>query len=314
MMMPLFKKNLVILVCVLFAATSCISDSDGGSGGEVADANLDAEQTSDVGQPDSDNDDTGDDTDTSVDAAPDAAPDAEPDTNDDPECRAGEAYCDNQCTDILESTENCGGCGQSCPTWNASCVDGSCICDTASNPNLVYCVNDGFCIDPTLDPDNCGTCGNVCGDAEVCYEGACKTRPELVTEFTNAHRSTPTNCGTEGSFPSAGPLQLDFELSKAAQVHAVDMKENEFFDHTGSDGSDFSMRIGRTNYMGNPVGENIAAGQTSSQEVVDGWVDSDGHCANIMNANATKIGVGYIEHPNPGPDGYQTYWVQVFGN
>jgi hypothetical protein len=297
-----FKKYLIALVCVVFVAAACSDDDDsnnGGTGGTLTDAASDADQTGDgTSQTDGDNNS-------------DAGSDAEQDTEPDPECGEGQAYCDNACVDTLESTEHCGGCGNTCPSWNATCDQGTCLCNT---DDLTYCENDGFCVDTKLDPSNCGVCGNVCSSIEVCDEGACKTRPELVTEWTNTARSTPTNCGAEGQFPAAAPLQLDTELSKAAQAHAEDMRDNDFLDHTGSDDSDFVMRIERTNYQGQPLGENIAAGYNTSQEVVEGWVGSDGHCAGLMNSDATRIGVGYADEEEPGPDDMRTYWVQVFGN
>jgi len=103
-------------------------------------------------------------------------------------------------------------------------------------------------------------------------------------------------------------LVLDDNLNLAAQAHAADMSTNSFFSHTGSDGSNFVQRIGRTAFAGTPIGENIAAGQRSAADVVAGWVESDGHCRNLMNPQATKIGIGYT---TGGP--YGTLWVQVFG-
>jgi hypothetical protein len=292
------KTYLIALVCVVFATAACSDDqnSNNGTSNTLADASSDADQAGDGGP-------GGDST------SADAEQDAEEDTGPLPECDEGQAYCGSACVDTLESTKHCGGCGNTCPAWNATCQQGSCICDT---DNLTYCVNDGFCIDTDLDPSNCGECATTCDTAEVCDGGACKTRPQLVTEATNIHRSTPTDCGAEGSFAAAAPLQLNTELSKAAQAHAEDMRAGDFLDHTGSDGSDFVTRIERTNFEGSPRGENIASGYKSSQEVVDAWVDSDGHCAGLMNPDATKIGVGYAYEADAGPDDQKTYWVQVF--
>lgn len=281
------KRYLIALMCVVFVAAACSDDDDSnnGRGGLLTDAG-DADE--------------GDGT-----SGTDAGADAEEDVYT-PECDEGKAYCDYECRDIMASTEHCGGCGKTCPSWNATCEQGTCLCD---DENYTYC--DGFCVDTGIDPVNCGGCGTVCSDAEVCHAGACKTLPERVTEETNVARSTATDCGEYGVIPAVGALTLDPELSKAAQAHADDMAANAFLGHEGSDGSDFVARVERTNYQGQPVGENVAGGQSTAAEVVTGWVDSDGHCRNIMNGDATKIGIGYAESDNP--DGYPTYWVQVFG-
>ncbi|QDG53361.1 hypothetical protein FIV42_22210 [Persicimonas caeni] len=290
------KRYLIALMCLAFVAAACSDDDDngGGGGGALTDAST------------SDTDQTSDGTSNTDGSTSDAGADVEEDIEV-PECGEGEAYCDYECRDILASTQHCGGCGMTCPSWNATCDQGNCICDDDS---YTYC--DGFCVDTQVDRVNCGSCGNTCAEGDVCNAGECKSIPMRVTEETNAARSTPTDCGQYGTIDAVGPLVLDPELSKAAQAHAEDMVANNFLGHEGSDGSDFAERIRRTNYTGNPVGENVAGGQRSSEEVVAGWVDSDGHCRNIMNGQATRIGVGYAEGNNNTQ--YPTYWVQVFGN
>ncbi len=269
------SKWLAALLCLTVLLPACSSDQNNG--------NHAANQTSDA-----------------------SASDAAQDTYN--PCDGGLGYCDDKCVDLMSSTQNCGACGATCPSWNATCEQGTCICD---NDSYTYC--GGFCIDTGSDPDNCGRCGNVCADDEVCHNGECKTRAWRVTEETNTVRSTPTDCDTEGFFQAAGPLTLNAELSKAAQAHADDMAAHSFLEHAGSDGSTFDERIRRTDFEGQPLGENIAGGQRSPEEVVAKWVDSDGHCANLMNPEATKIGVGYATSDHPGPDGFPTYWVQEFG-
>lgn len=291
----ILKRYLIALMCLVFVAAACSDDDDSnnGRGGLLTDAGADGDQASDA--------DEGDGT-----SNTDGGADTEEDVYT-PECNEGEAYCDYECRDIMASTEHCGGCGQTCPSWNATCEQGSCICE---DENYTYC--DGFCVDTAIDPVNCGACGTVCGDGEVCHDSECKTVPERVVEETNAARATPTDCGQYGTIPAAQALVLDPELSKAAQVHAEDMAANDFMAHEGSDGSDFVVRIERTNFQGQPLGENVAAGQQSAAEVVAAWVDSDGHCRNIMNGEATKIGVGYALTDRTDGDTRPPYWVQVF--
>jgi uncharacterized protein YkwD len=127
-----------------------------------------------------------------------------------------------------------------------------------------------------------------------------------VIQALNDHRSTDSNCGTYGDFAAVSPVQGDPLLHQAAQRHADDMSDNNFFDHTGSDDSNFSQRISESGYSGWPVGENIAAGGSDPASVMQRWMDSDGHCRNNMNGSATYVGVGYAYNPS---SRYGTYWV-----
>jgi uncharacterized protein YkwD len=93
------------------------------------------------------------------------------------------------------------------------------------------------------------------------------------------------------------------QLAKAAFDHSVDMKTNNYFSHTGLDNSDPGQRITAAGYTWHAYGENIANGYTSEQAVIDGWLNSEGHCRNMMNADFKDMGVGR--------DG--NYWTQEFG-
>lgn len=93
------------------------------------------------------------------------------------------------------------------------------------------------------------------------------------------------------------------ELAVAAQLHAEDMAANGYFDHTSQDGRNFSQRAEEAGYDAFPRGENIAAGQTTPEGVMDSWMNSDGHRANILSGDSNEIGVGFAEN----------HWVQVFG-
>jgi uncharacterized protein YkwD len=220
-------------------------------------------------------------------------------------CPDGQTLCGDQCVDTSNNDRHCGECnavcnvGQSCSGGQCSCPQGKSLCD-------------GSCIDTTSDPANCGGCGNTCATGEICKQSKCETDPKVATVIseTNNTRSTTTDCGTEGTKSAAPALTGSTELHRAAQAHADDMAMNDFVGHTGSDGSDFVTRINRTNFSGYPVAENVAGGQTSATQVVQGWVDSDGHCKNIMLQRATHIGVGVAYNMN---STYGWYWVQVFG-
>jgi uncharacterized protein YkwD len=132
---------------------------------------------------------------------------------------------------------------------------------------------------------------------------AAATFPDEVIRLTNVARAG-------NGLPALTPHN---QLARAAQNHAIDMGENDFFSHTGLDGSTPTSRSAEEGYTGG-AGENIAAGQTTPAAVVDGWLNSPGHRANILNADYQAIGVGYhFQSPDGGSLPYEHYWVQVFG-
>ena len=132
-----------------------------------------------------------------------------------------------------------------------------------------------------------------------------------VLVLTNEVRARGANCDTEGSFGPVPALTMNAELRCSARLHSLDMGQNDYFSHYSQDGTDAGQRMQAAGYAPRALGENIAAGQTSPQEVVDGWVDSDGHCANIMQSAFTELGVGYYEQGS-GWTGARM-WTQNFG-
>ncbi len=124
------------------------------------------------------------------------------------------------------------------------------------------------------------------------------TTPDAVRErviaLTNAQRA-------KYGLPT---LVADALLMRTAQAHAEDMKNNGYFDHTDLQGGAPWDRTRAAGYPLASVGENIAMGQRSPNEVMNSWMDSDGHRANILNGNFQAIGVGVIDFR----------WVQVFGS
>lgn len=101
-------------------------------------------------------------------------------------------------------------------------------------------------------------------------------------------------------------LTANAKLTAAAAAHADDMAVHSFFSHTGSDGASSADRATRAGYNWSAVGENIASGATSPAQVMDLWMNSSGHRANILNSNFTEIGVAVDTHGG-------LLWVQVFG-
>jgi uncharacterized protein YkwD len=130
-----------------------------------------------------------------------------------------------------------------------------------------------------------------------------------VLRITNERRAQGATCGGQ-PFGPAPPLEFDAELRQSARGHAQDMGTNGFFSHTNLQGQSFADRIRQAGYGGSPIGENIAAGQSSPAAVMNTWMDSPGHCENIMNPDYRFLGVGFYFAPN---SEFGEYWVQNFG-
>ncbi|MGW4073457.1 CAP domain-containing protein [Streptomyces asiaticus] len=104
------------------------------------------------------------------------------------------------------------------------------------------------------------------------------------------------------------PLSPDPRLTAAAQAHSDDMVARDFYSHTGPEGHQPWDRARAAGATHRGIGENIACGQRSPEEVVRGWMNSPGHRANILKPDFTHIGVGHATGSRAG-----TYWTQVFG-
>ncbi|GGY83431.1 hypothetical protein GCM10007388_15570 [Pseudoduganella plicata] len=129
-----------------------------------------------------------------------------------------------------------------------------------------------------------------------------------VLAAVNAARAAPRNCG-EQHFDAAPPLRWNDALTKAALAHSSDMATHRYFSHTERNGSVVDDRATRAGYAWQRIGENIAAGQKSVAEAVASWLDSPGHCANIMNPGFEEMGLAYAVNPLRG----RVYWTQVLG-
>jgi uncharacterized protein YkwD len=147
----------------------------------------------------------------------------------------------------------------------------------------------------------------IAADAAVGRESAATIR-ERVIDLVNAARSRGRRCGSE-RFAAAPPLGSSRQLNAAAAEHARDMARRNYFDHRGRDGSQPKDRVLRAGYEPRLSGENIAFGPETAEEVVAGWLDSPGHCANIMEPRFEHIGVGVAT----GKKRKRIYWVQTFG-
>jgi uncharacterized protein YkwD len=126
-------------------------------------------------------------------------------------------------------------------------------------------------------------------------------------ELVNEARSQPRRCGSR-SFSPAPPLTLDTTLDSVAYGHASDMAEHNYFEHEDLTGHTPADRVRAVGYREKLVGENIAFGPRTADEVVQGWLDSPGHCENIMDPRFVQMGIAYASgHTKRG-----LFWVQVF--
>jgi uncharacterized protein YkwD len=128
--------------------------------------------------------------------------------------------------------------------------------------------------------------------------GSLTEREAEVVAFTNQKRAS-AGCDT--------PLRVDDRLVAAAQGHSADMAARDYFSHTSPEGLGPGDRTAAQGYL-QWSGENIAMGYPTAAAVVAGWMNSDGHRANILNCNSVAIGVGAADSD----DGI--YWTQVFGS
>lgn len=136
---------------------------------------------------------------------------------------------------------------------------------------------------------------------------------EEVLRLVNEARAAGHDCDSEGKFGPAPPLTMSASLRCAARKHAADMGTRNYFDHVSPEGETFIERIAQAGYGSyTQIGENIAGGGAldTAKAAVDGWLDSDGHCANIMSPAYSELGAGVFE----GPGDLTYYWTQEFGH
>lgn len=137
-------------------------------------------------------------------------------------------------------------------------------------------------------------------------ESAAASVAGRVLALVNEVRSRARLCGGQ-RFKAAGPLQPNTLLDAAAAVHARDMARHGHLDHKGRDGNSAADRVTRSGYGWRGLGENIASGQTTAEQVVRDWTGSPEHCANLMNAEFVDMGIAFaVDRDSP----QGIYWAQ----
>ena len=125
----------------------------------------------------------------------------------------------------------------------------------------------------------------------------------MILQLVNEARKKGCNCG-DTYYAPVPPLAWNELLEKAAYNHAKDMYQNNYFSHTGKDGSTAGERLSRVGYTWRSFGENIGMGYRNEKEVVEGWLKSPGHCKNIMAMKFKEVAVARVGD----------YWTQTFGS
>jgi len=129
-----------------------------------------------------------------------------------------------------------------------------------------------------------------------------------VLRLVNEARGVARKCGNS-RYKATGPLRWDSKLAKVAAAHSLDMADHNYFSHDSRNGTSAFKRIKKSGYRYDSAGENIAAGFRTPASVVKAWLNSPGHCKNVMNRGYVELGVGFATGGT-----YGTYWTQDFGN
>ncbi len=139
--------------------------------------------------------------------------------------------------------------------------------------------------------------------------GLANFRDEVLARV-NDHRARGADCGRAGNFAAAPALAWHDALFVAASGHSADMAARDYFAHVSPEGTDSGDRVTAAGYRWSAVAENIAGGPTSVAEVIAGWIDSDGHCANVMSPALRDIAVACVASDSAT---FDSYWTMNLG-
>lgn len=142
------------------------------------------------------------------------------------------------------------------------------------------------------------------GTIDLCMN----TSNKVMLTLVNNARAVTRACGTN-NYPATSSVAWHCNLEQAAQGHSTSMADNDFFNHTGLDDSSPGDRITAAGYNWRTYGENIAAGYADEEAAMNAWLNSPGHCANLMNPSFTEMGEAVAENP---ASEYRIYWTQNF--
>jgi len=141
-------------------------------------------------------------------------------------------------------------------------------------------------------------------DPDLIYPGQILQIPQLESTVSSYESEVIRLVNEIRQKNGLRPLTANWELSRVARYKSQDMRDNGYFSHNSPTyGTPFQM-LSAFGLSYRTAGENIAKGYASPQAVVNGWMNSSGHRANILNGSYTQIGVGYVSGGN--------YWTQLF--
>lgn len=142
----------------------------------------------------------------------------------------------------------------------------------------------------------------------MCFSQTRTVDAKDLLMLTNVQRAKDCKCAGKKQ-KSVGLLVWNDNLAAAAQEQARYLSNKKSISHNGAHGSTPASRAKKHGYRWSYVGENIAKGQESPEEVMKSWMNSPSHCRNIMSGNYTEFGAAVVLAKNG-----QLIWVQVFGN
>jgi uncharacterized protein YkwD len=131
-----------------------------------------------------------------------------------------------------------------------------------------------------------------------------------AVSLVNQAREHGHRCGNR-SWPGANPVRLSAMLSEVARQHALDMARHHYFDHQDLSGRSPAERVKAAGYREQRVAENIAYGTLSTEAAIAGWLNSPGHCENLMEPRFKEMGIAFA--PASGTH-RELYWVQLFAD
>jgi uncharacterized protein YkwD len=142
------------------------------------------------------------------------------------------------------------------------------------------------------------------GDRVAGADGPDRGAGKKVIELVNRVRARGTMCGNR-YHRATRPVAWNNTLAQVSLTHSLDMAENGTMGHKGRDGSGPGERIARSGYKWMACGENVCEGQMTPEEAVKAWLNSQGHCENIMNPGFKEAGAAYAKGAR------RMYWTLV---
>lgn len=200
--------------------------------------------------------------------------------------------------------------GSNCAAKSA-CTANSCTAGT--NCDGVYVCNGSGCsYNSLLNSVSNSTCGKTCSGASCSSAKTTTSKPASSAPASSSGYSAFQSqvvslVNAERAKNGRTALAADTALMKTATLKSQDMVKNNYFSHTSPTYGSLFALMKKYGISFHAAGENIAMGQTSPSQVMNAWMNSAGHRANILSASYTKIGVGVSQNPSG-----TYYWTQHF--